>query len=72
MVGIWGEAFVAFINRADRETVKIRCPVADESQCTDIIAVPEYDLRMNPYLIVRNCKAINLLDLRNLKLARLC
>ncbi len=52
--------------------MKIRCPIADESQCTDIIAVPEYDLRMNPYLIVRNCKAINLLDLRNLKLTRLC
>ena len=29
--GIWGEAFVALVNRGDRSTVKIRCQMADET-----------------------------------------
>ena len=71
VAGVWGEAFVAFIQRNGRLMSKIKCPMPTETQCTDLLPVPDFDFRVNPFILVRNCRAVNLLDLKNMQLIRL-
>jgi len=69
--GIWGEPFVALVTRGDTKSQKLRYPNKDETQCTDLIPVPNFDYKLNPYLLLRNCKSINLVDIKNFKVSRL-
>lgn len=69
--GVWGEA-VAYLCIKDKNTaIKLNCPSVEETQCTDLFEVPDFNPKSNPYLIMRNNKAINLIDTVNLKIYRL-
>ena len=70
-VGCWGVPWVALVDKNKRSLVKVNCPLADESQTTDLIKLPGFDLRNFPCLILRNSKAINLVNLANLTMHRL-
>ena len=42
---------VAIVRRGEPKGMKIRCPGEDEIQTTDMVKVPDFDLRANPYLL---------------------
>ena len=68
---MWGEAAAYICIKGDKTAIRINCPSADETQCTDLVEVPDFNAKGNPYLIMRNNKAINLVDTVNLKIYRL-
>ena len=70
-VGCWGVPCVGLVDKKQRTLVKIDCPMQDETQCTDLIALPGFDMRTFPFLVQRNCKTINLINLANLSMHRL-
>ena len=62
---------MALVDKRKRTLVKIECPLADETQCTDLIPLPGYNYRSFPFLLQRNSKAINLVNLATLSMHRL-
>lgn len=70
-VGCWGVSWVGLVDKQTRTLVKIDCPMADETQCTDLVKLPGFDAKSFPYLIQRNSKAINLINLGSLSMSRL-
>jgi len=71
LCGVWGEAAAYLCVKGEKTAIKINCPSADETQCTDLVEVPDFNAKSNPYVILRNNKAINLVDTVNLKIHRL-
>ena len=70
-VGCWGVPWVALVDKVKKTLIKIPCPLPDETQCTDLIPLPDFNLRSFPVLILRNSKALNLVNLSNLTMHRL-
>ena len=70
-VGFWGVPWVGLVDKKHRTLIKIECPMPDETQCTDLIPLPGFDAQTFPFLIQRNSKAVNLLNLASLSLHRL-
>ena len=71
LCGVWGEAAAYLCVKGEKTAIKINCPSADETQCTDLVEVSDFNAKSNPYVILRNNKAINLVDTVNLKIHRL-
>ena len=69
--GCWGVPWVALIDKVKRSLVKIECPLGDETQCTDLIPLPGFNSRSFPCLLLRNSKAVNLVNLTTLTMHRL-
>ena len=44
----------------------------DETQCTDLLALPGFDMQTFPFLVQRNSKAVNLVCLSAMSMHRLC
>ena len=70
-VGIWGSPWVGLVDKRRKTLVKMECPLEDETQCTDLILLPGFNLRSFPFLLTRNSKAINLVNLANFSVHRL-
>ena len=70
-VGCWGVPWVALVDKVKKTLIKIPCPLPDETQCTDLVPLPDFNLRSFPVLILRNSKALNLVNLSNLTMHRL-
>ena len=70
-VGCWGVPWVGIVDKLKRTLIKIECPLDDETQCTDLIPLPNYNPRTFPFLICRNGKAVNLVNLGILSMHRL-
>ena len=70
-VGCWGVPWVALVDKVKKTLIKIPCPLPDETQCTDLVPLPDFNLRSFPVLILRNSKAVNLVNLSNLTMHRL-
>ena len=71
LCGVWGEAAAYLCVKGEKTAIKINCPSLEETQCTDLVEVPDFNAKSNPYLIMRNNKAINLIDTANMKIYRL-
>lgn len=71
LCGIWGEAAAYLCVKGEKTAIKINCPTSEETQCTDLVEVPEFNFKSNPYVLMRNNKALNLIDVANLKIHRL-
>ena len=71
VVGCWGVPWVALVDKVKKTLIKIPCPLPDETQCTDLIPLPDFNLRSFPILIHRNSKALNLVNLQNFTMHRL-
>lgn len=69
--GCWGVPYVAIIDKKQRTLIKIECPLSDETQCTDLIPLPSYNSHSFPFLLMRNSKAINLVNIATLTMHRL-
>ena len=65
-VGCWGVPWVGIVDKLKRQLVKIECPLGDETQCTDLIRMPGFNTRSFPFLLLRNSKAINLVNVATL------
>ena len=63
VVGIWGVPWVGLVDKRRRTLIKIECPIEDETQCTDLILLPGFNYRQFPFILMRNCKALNLVNL---------
>ena len=70
-VGCWGVPWVALVDRAKGTLIKIACPLGDETQCTDLAPLPGFNSQSFPFLLQRNSKAINLVNLATLSMHRL-
>ena len=70
-VGCWGVPWVGLVDKKLRTLVKIDCPMQDETQCTDLVALPGFDTQDFPFLVQRNSKTINLINLTNLTMHQL-
>ena len=68
---MWGEAAAYLCIKGEKTAIRINCPSSEETQCTDLVEVPDFNAKSNPYLIMRNNKAINLIDTVNMKIYRL-
>ena len=69
--GCWGVPYVAIIDRKLRTLIKIECPINDELQCTDLIPLPSFNSRSFPFMLQRNSKALNLVNLATFSMHRL-
>lgn len=70
-VGLWGVAWVGLVQKKQRALFKIECPTAEETSCTDLIPLPGFHAQSFPFLIQRNQKALNLVNLKSLSMHRL-
>ena len=70
-VGCWGVPWVALVDKVQKTLIKIPCPLPDETQCTDLVPLPDFNLRTFPILILRNSRALNLVNLSNFTMHRL-
>ena len=70
-VGLWGVAWVGLVDKKQRALFKIDCPTADETSCTDLVPLPGFNAQSFPFLIQRNNKALNLVNLKSLSMHRL-
>ena len=70
-VGCWGVPWVALVDKKQRSLVKIECPLPDETQCTDLVPLPGFDINAFPFLVQRNSKGINLISLASMSMHRL-
>ena len=70
-VGCWGVPWVGIVDKQKRSLIKIDCPLGDELQCTDLIPLPGYNSRSFPFLLLRNSKAINLVNTSSVSMHRL-
>ena len=74
MCALWCEPFIIIVNRNDQSTLKVRYPQSggmEDTQCTDLLGVPMFDGKENPYIFLRTSKAISLLDLKSLSMYNL-
>ena len=71
LCGIWGESAAYICTKGEQTAIKLNCPTAEETQCTDILPVPDFNPKSNPYLIMRNNKGFNLVDVGQLKIHKL-
>lgn len=62
---------MALVDKKQRTLVKIECPLSDETQCTDLVPLPGFDIQTFPFLLQRNSKAINLISLASMSMHRL-
>lgn len=69
--GVWAHPEVYLCQRGSTSFTKIACPSPEETQCTDIIKVPDFNMLSNPFVIMRSNKAINLVDLKELKMTQM-
>ena len=70
-VGCWGVPWVGLVNRKQRSLFKIECPTNEETSCTDLVPLPGFNDQTFPFLMQRNQKAINLVNLRSLSMHRM-
>ena len=70
-VGIWGVPWVGLVDKRRSTLIKMECPLEDETQCTDLLLLPGFNYRTFPFLLMRNSKAINLVNLANFSVHRL-
>ena len=70
-VGCWGVPWVAVVDKVRRTLIKVDCPLSDETQCTDLLPLPNFNYQSFPFLLMRNSKAVNLVNLQNLSVHRL-
>ena len=63
--------WVGIVDKLKRTLIKIDCPLGDETQCTDLIPLPGYNSRSFPFLLLRNSKAINLVNTSSVSMHRL-
>ena len=63
--------WVGLVDRKQKTLIKIECPMIDEAQCTDLVPLPGFSAHSFPFLIQRNSKALNLVDLGSLSMHRL-
>ena len=70
-VGCWGVPWVGLVEKKLRTLIKIDCPYQEETQCTDLIALPGFDIRTYPFLVQRSSKTINLINLANLSMHKM-
>ena len=70
-VGCWGVPYMALIDKHRKTLIKVDCPLSDETQCTDLIPLPGFNAITFPFLVQRNSKAINLVNLSTLTMHRL-
>ena len=71
LCGIWGEAAAYLCVKGENTAIKINCPSVEETQCTDLVEVPDFNGKINPFVLMRTNKAINLVDTVNLRIYRL-
>lgn len=71
LVGCWGTPWVGLVDRLQKTLIKIECPTAEEIQCTDLVPLPGFNAQSFPFLVQRNSKALNLIDLAGLSMHRL-
>lgn len=69
--GCWGVPWVAIIDKKQRTLIRIDCPLGDETQCTDLLPLPGYNIRNFPFLLLRNSKALNLVNVGTHSMHRL-
>ena len=69
--GCWGVPWIAVIDKRKRTLIKVECPLGDETQCTDLLPMPGYNARSFPFLLQRNSKALNIVNLATLSMHRL-
>ena len=62
---------MGILDKRRRTLIKMECPLEDETQCTDLVLMPGFNFRTFPFLIARNSKAINLVNLSNFSQHRL-
>ena len=55
--------WVGLVDRIHKTLIKIECPSPDEIQCTDLTPLPGFNPQSFPFLVQRNAKAVNLVDL---------
>lgn len=72
--GIWEHAFgvICAQGTPSNKSIKIQMPNQNETQCTDVIAVPDFDYKQNPFLFTRTNNAISLVDIGCHKVYLLC
>ena len=63
--------WVGLVDKKQKTLIKIECPMVDEVQCTDLVPLPGFSAHSFPFLIQRNSKALNLVDLGSLSMHRL-
>lgn len=71
VVGIWGVPWAGLVDRRRRTLIKMQCPMESETQCTDLVLFPYFNYRTFPFILMRNSKAINLINLANFSVHRL-
>jgi hypothetical protein len=70
-VGSWGSPWAAVVDKQKQTAHKIWCPFTDETQCSDLEPLPDFDIRSFPFVLHRNRKSLNLINLRTGKMNRL-
>ena len=70
-VGCWNVPWIAIVDKKQRTLIRIDCPLSDETQCTDLVPLPGFNPRMFPFILQRNNKAVNLVNLATLTMNRL-
>lgn len=70
-VGCWGVPWIGIVDRLKRSLIKIDCPLQDETQCTDLIPLPNFNPVGFPFILIRNSKAVNLVNLATFSMHRL-
>ena len=63
--------WVGIVDKHRRTLIKIDCPLSDETQCTDLLPVPDFNSVNFPFLFQRNSKAINLVNIGTMSMNRL-
>ena len=70
-MGCWGVPWIGIVDKLKRSLIKIECPLQDETQCTDLIPLPNFNPVGFPFILIRNSKAVNLVNLATFSMHRL-